>query len=46
MVHDSEKIFQLSNYSNIKNILETEKTNYPYFYIYIKRVNGLEDEEK
>lgn len=36
MVHDSEKIFQLSNYSNIKNILETEKTNYPYFYIYIK----------
>ena len=40
IIYSFEKEFNLSELSNIRAILEVERSNYPYFYVYFKTKNG------
>ena len=48
MIYNLEDVFPLSIFSNVKSILELEKSNYPYFYVYFKfdKQNPLDEEFK
>jgi HD superfamily phosphohydrolase-like protein len=36
IIYNFDETFSLSEFSNIKSILDVERSNYPYFYIYLK----------
>ena len=40
IIYSFENKFNLSELSNIRAILEVERSNYPYFYVYFKTKNG------
>lgn len=40
IIYSFENEFNLSELSNIRAILEVERSNYPYFYVYFKTKNG------
>lgn len=42
IIYSFENEFNLSELSNIRTILEVERSNYPYFYVYLKLKNGNE----
>jgi len=45
-VYTQKGTFALSQFSHVKTVLDMEKNNYPFFYIYIKFSQGIEEKSE